>query len=325
MDGGGRLLRSMSGSLMPTVLRSSHAGAHVAAFPTAKGFGPGPRERSPRRRAFVVKPIEQRIPRGFGTFLTLGLFAVTIGYGIMRGGHYDALVNSFGPPDVALARASGFGLDRITITGLNELTAREVLSSAGIDEHASLFSVDAEAVRARLLAMPLVREATVRKLFPDGLQITLVEREPFALWQRHGEVFVVSADGKTIDTLRDDRFLRLPLVVGEGANERAVAFAKMIDAQPALKPHIRAGILVGQRRWTLKLDNGIDVRLPEDNVDAAMARLATLVKDKTLLDKDVLSVDLRKADRVVLRLTEEGAAALAEAQKSKAKGKGNAT
>jgi cell division protein FtsQ len=44
-----------------------------------------------------------------------------------------------------------------------------------------------------------------------------------------------------------------------------------------------------------------------------------------LLDKDVLSVDLRKPDRVVLRLTEEGAAALAEAQKSKAKGKGNAT
>jgi cell division protein FtsQ len=273
----------------------------------------------------VVKPIEQRLPRGLGTFLTLGLFAATIGYGIIRGGHYDALVNAFGPPDVAIARASGFGLDRITITGLNALTAREVLYTAGIDAHDSLFSVDAEAVRARLLAMPLVREATVRKLFPDGLQITLVEREPYALWQRQGEVFVISADGKPIDTLRDERFLSLPLVVGEGANERAVAFAKLLEAQPTLKPHIRAGVLVGQRRWTLKLDNGIDVRLPEDDVDAALSRLATLIKDRVLLDKEVLSVDLRKADRVVLRLTEEGAAALAEAQKSKSKGKGNAT
>ena len=315
----------MSGPSVSSVLRSSHAGAHVAAFQTAKGFGPGPRERSPRRRAFVVKPIERRIPRGLGTLLTLGLFAASIGYGILRGGHYDSLVQSFGTPDVALARASGFGLDRITIAGLNELTAREVLHAAGIDERASLFSVDAEAVREKLLAMPLVREATVRKLFPDGLQITLVEREPYALWQRNGEVFVISADGKTIDTLRDNRFLRLPLVVGEGANERAVAFAKLVDAQPALKSHIRAGILVGQRRWTLKLDNGVDVRLPEDNAAEAMARLATLVKDKGLLDKDVLSVDLRKPDRVVLRLTEEGASALAEAQKSKAKAKGNAT
>ena len=310
---------------MPSVLRSSHAGAHVAAFPTAKGFGPGPRERSPRRRAFVVQPIERRIPRGLGTLLTLGLFAASIGYGIVRGGHYETLVDAFGPPDVALARASGFGLDRITISGLSALSAREVLHAAGIEERASLFSVDAEAVRERLLAMPLVREATVRKLFPDGLQIALVEREPFALWQRQGDVFVISADGKPIDTLRDDRFLRLPLVVGEGANERAVAFAKLIDAQPDLKPHIRAGILVGQRRWTLKLANGVDVRLPEDNVADALARLATLIKDKGLLDKDVLSVDLRKPDRVVLRLTEEGAAALAEAQKTKAKARGNAT
>ena len=325
MDGGGRLLRSMSGSLMPSVLRSSHAGQHVAAFTTAKGFGPGPRERSPRRRAFVVKPIERRVPRGLGSVLTIALFAASIGYGIVRGGHYDAVVNAIGTPDVALARASGFGLDRITISGLNEMTAREVLHAAGIDERASLFSVDAEAVRERLLAMPLVQEATVRKLFPDGLQITLVEREPYALWQRQGEVFVVSADGKIIDTLRDDRFLRLPLVVGEGANERAVAFAKLLDTQPSLKPYIRAGILVGQRRWTLKLDNGIDVRLPEDNAPEALARLATLVKDKGLLDKDVLSVDLRKPDRVVLRLTEEGAAALADAQKAKAKAKGNAT
>lgn len=325
MDGGGRLLRSMSGPDMPSVMRSSHAGAHVAAFPTAKGFGPGPRERSPRRRAFVVKPIERRIPRGLGSLLTVGLFALSIGYGIVRGGHYDAVVQSFGTPDVALARASGFGLDRITISGLNELSAREVLHAAGIDERASLFSVDAEAVRERILAMPLVQEATVRKLFPDGLQISLVEREPFALWQRNGEVFVVSADGKPIDTLRDDRFVRLPLVVGEGANERAVAFAKLLDAQPSLKPYVRAGILVGQRRWTLKLDNGVDVRLPEENVGEAMARLATLIKDKGLLDKDVLSVDLRKPDRVVLRLTEEGASALAEAQKAKAKAKGNAT
>jgi cell division protein FtsQ len=325
MDGGGRLLRSMSGSIMPSVLRSSHAGPHVAAFTTAKSFDPGPRERSPRRRAFVVKPIEQRIPRGIGTFLTLGLFAATISFGIMRGGHYDALVQSFGPPDVALARAGGFGLDRITISGLNAMTAREVLQAAGIDERASLFSVDAEAIRAQLLAMPLVQDATVRKLFPDGLQIALTEREPYALWQRNGEVFVISADGKTIDTLRDDRFLRLPLVVGEGANERAVAFAKLLDEQPSLKPVIRAGILVGQRRWTLKLENGIDVRLPEDHVSEAMAKLASLVKDKGLLNKDVLSVDLRKPDRVVLRLTEEGAAALAEAQKNKAKARGNAT
>jgi cell division protein FtsQ len=152
--------------------------------------------------------------------------------------------------------------------------------------------------------------------------VTLEERRAHALWQRNGEIVVVAADGTVIDRLRDDRFAHLPLVVGEGANARTAEYLALVEAAGPLKSRIRAGSLVAGRRWTLKID-GVDVRLPEQGAEAALARLARLEREQKILDRDLIAIDLRMSDRVVVRLTEEAAAARAEATKKKpTRGKG---
>ena len=172
--------------------------------------------------------------------------------------------------------------------------------------------------------MPLVREASVRKLYPDQIVISIEERTAHALWQVEGEVAVISADGKVIDQMRDQRFTRLPFVVGEGANTRVADYLKILDAAGDLKARVTAGVLIGQRRWNLKLNNGIDVRLPELNPEAAVTRLAKIVREHKLADKDIISIDMRAPDRVVVRLSEEAAAQRLEAKSKKARPKGGA-
>ena len=71
------------------------------------------------------------------------------------------------------------------------------------------------------------------------------------------------------------------------------------------------------RRWTLKLDNGMDVRLPERDAAAAVARLVKLDREQRILDKDIIALDLRMNDRVVVRLTEEAMAARLDAARKK--------
>ena len=73
--------------------------------------------------------------------------------------------------------------------------------------------------------------------------------------------------------MRDQRFSSLPFVVGEGANERLSEFTALLDAAAELRPKIVAGVLVGERRWNLKMKSGIDVKLPESDPLAAMATL----------------------------------------------------
>jgi cell division protein FtsQ len=274
------------------------------------------RNRPPVR---VVERGARPLPRFLGVGLTAIFFAVVGAYGSVKGGQYEEFLALNGDPRDIAARALGFAIGDVQISGVIEMNPTELLQVAGVDPRGSLPFFDAARARERILSMPLVKEATVRKLYPNALSITIVEREPYALWQNHGDVFIVSSDGTPIDRFADARFAKLPMVVGEGANKKAAAFVKLLEAAPDLRGRVRAGILVGERRWTVKMDNGIDVRLPEENAAKAFARLSALVRDQKILDRDILSIDLRLPDRVVMRLGEEAATARADAMKSKAK------
>jgi cell division protein FtsQ len=240
--------------------------------------------------------------------MVAALFGSVFAYGAAIGDGYDGFVERNGSiPNVA-ARLVGFGLDVITVTGQRELSYMEILAASGLSGRDSLPFLDAREVREQVMKIPLVREASVRKLYPDRLVIEVVEREAHALWQRDGEVFVISADGVPIDNLRDDRFVHLPFVVGDGANERVAEFQKILEAAGELRSRIRAGVLVTNRRWNVQLVTGVDVKLPEIGAEQAIAALAQLSRDERILDKDLISIDMRIPGRLVARLTEEASA-----------------
>jgi cell division protein FtsQ len=120
-----------------------------------------------------------------------------------------------------------------------------------------------------------------------------------------------------IDRLRDERFAHLMLVVGEGANAKVKDFAALLEKAGELRPRVRAGSLVAGRRWTVKLTNGIDVKLPEEGAGAALERLVKLQREHRLLERDIMMIDLRESDRVTVRLTAEAAEARRETGRKK--------
>lgn len=270
-----------------------------------------------RRRSSVSVPFARRLPRLTGTALALGFFAATGAYGLVANGQYEVLKAQYGEPRDLLAKAFGFGLDKVTIDGIARLPEARILEIAGISPLNSLAFLGVAEIRDRLLAEPFIKSAEVRKLYPRDLAITIAERQPYALWQLNGELFVIAADGTPIDKLRDPTLVDLPLVVGERANLQAGSYVALLEAAGPLRAKIRAGMLVSGRRWTLKMQNGLDVRLPEEGTAGAIARLVRFDREAGLLDKDVLAIDLRQPDRIVVRLTEEAAAARAEAGKKK--------
>jgi cell division protein FtsQ len=319
MDGGGRYLQPMTAYPAGRAVAHAASGGRRPAPRSKKFFGTS---KSVRRRSAGV-PIEQRIPRFLGTYLALGFLTGVVTFGLWQGGHLDGFIRENGQPHHALARAVGLGLEQVTISGISQIRENEVLAAAGINSKLSLAFLDVNDLRERLERVPLIKSATVRKLYPNELVIGLTEREPHALWQNNGELFIVASDGTVIDLMQDERFVNLPFVVGENANTRSKDYLALLDAAGPLKSRIRAGTLVAGRRWTLKMDNGMDVRLPELGAAQAMARLVKLEEEQKILEKDVLAVDLRMADRVVVRLSEEAALARAESLKKKPmRGKG---
>ena len=250
-------------------------------------------------------------PSGLGFALAVALLIGVGSFGALRGGQYQAFVAREGDIRDVIARALGLEIAVVTISGQAELREKEVLAAAGVNSKDSLLFLDASRARAGLETLPLVKSASVRKLYPDRLVIDLVERAPYALWQKDGKVSIVAADGAPIDELTDPRFIGLPFVVGEGANERLPEFSALLAAAAELRPKIRAGVLVSGRRWDLLMTNGVDVKLPEADPQSAVETLLRLQRQDRVLDRDILSVDLRVSGRMFVRLTEEAAAARA--------------
>ncbi len=266
-------------------------------------------------------------PRGVGLAACAVLFLLALSYGIVQGQHGPALVDWAKDVRDAAANSLGFRISTVALTGEKEVSREEILATAGVTGRASLMFLDAEAARTRLMANPWIADAAVLKLYPDRLQITITERQAFALWQKDGRVSVIADDGTVLEPFVERRYLKLPFVVGTGAERQAKSFQAVLDRYPDIRSAVRASILVAQRRWNLRLNNGIDVELPEASPDLALAHLVELDKQKRLLSRDITTVDLRLPDRVTVRLSDAAAQtrdqALKDAAKKRKKG-GNA-
>jgi cell division protein FtsQ len=266
-----------------------------------------------------------RLPRGSGVAAASVFVLLSIGFGVVRGGHVPAVADEFGGVCDAVANAFGFRITSIALAGQRQLTREEILTTAGISGTTSLLFLDAGAARARLKANPWIAEATVLKLYPGRLHIAVTERQAFALWQQSGKVAVISDDGTMLEPYVARRFARLPLVVGAGAGPRARHVLALLEKYPAILGQMHAAVLVAERRWNVVLNNGVDVRLPEEGLEQALDTLLQLDRDKKLLTRDITAVDLRLPDRVTVRLSDEAFAARLDALKDrKAKKKAGA-
>ena len=261
--------------------------------------------------------LDRPAPHRFDIALTLFVLLGAALLGAERGGQLDGVVTEASRAGDWVARSVGLGVTVVTVSGTTHMSEPRILAIAGIDASRSLPFFDVAEAKARLEADPLIKQASVRKLYPNQVVIDIVERTPYAVWQKDGDVSAIAADGAPIDEVTDGRYADLPFVVGEGANARVREYVQLLDAMEELKPRVEAGVLVGQRRWNLRLKSGVDIKLPEDDPLAAVTELLRLQRQSRILDKDMLALDFRVPGRVFVRLTEDAAAAWAEGHSGK--------
>jgi cell division protein FtsQ len=349
MDGGGRLARSLR-SLRPQadLMKAAAKGAlillrerlaplrerlaalrerlvplleRVAEMKRARAKRLLAREANPHR---LIPRLERYIPRRIGVTATVVMLLGSGGLGIVKGGHVEEVTTALSDTRNALANFVGFKITAVAINGRKQLTQDEVLAIGGVNGRSSLLFLDAAIVRDKLKANPWIGEATVQKFYPGQLQIDITERSAFALWQQDGRLSVISDDGAVLEPYVSRRFRGLPLVVGKGAETRARDFLALLDRYPQVRSVMKAAVFVGERRWNLRLKDGLDVRLPENDVGNALAALTKMDKDDRLFSRDIVAIDMRLTDRLTVRLSEDAAKAREELFKDKKKKAGSA-
>jgi cell division protein FtsQ len=250
---------------------------------------------------------------------TQKLIAVLAGVGVAAGG--ALYVSKAGLPrpariavdafdaDMLVASAHlGLSVQQVLVDGRVETPAADVLHVLDVSRNAPILAFHPAEAKAELEKLPWVKTASVERRLPNIVYVRLIERQPLALWQRSGQLTLIDHDGVEIPGADLSRFGNLPVVVGDGAPRHAGDLLALLATEPDLAKRVSAAVRVGDRRWNLRLDLGqgrtVDALLPEQNPGAAWARLADLDHAQGLFDHNIVAVDLRFPDRLIVRVVQ---------------------
>ena len=198
---------------------------------------------------------------------------------------------------------AGLRVADVVVSGRNRADAKEILAALDLERGSPILGVDIDEARARIESMGWVQTAEIARRLPDVIYVRVTEREPLALWQHNNRTVLIDRDGHTIQQSDLDSFAGFPLVVGEGAPAVAGELIDLLRAYPAVAKATEAAVRVSDRRWNLRLHSGIDVRLPEEKLAVALERLEEYQREHDLFDRDVVAVDLRVPDRLIVRVS----------------------
>ncbi len=232
--------------------------------------------------------------------------------GLFQGGHMG--LGAAPDKPVETAASAWFPVEEILAAGHYHTRKSDLLAAIGVKPGDDMMDVNPQAIRAQVEALDWVSGARVTRLWPSTLEIEISEKEPYAIWQTRGVLWLVDRAGGRITKQGVEEFAGLPMVVGDGAPEHAAELIEILNRFPVIQRANKASVRVGGRRWDLHLKNGIQVRLPEDGVEDALHRLTLLQQEQKIFERDIETVDLRLADRLVIRPREGAAQSVARGE-----------
>lgn len=158
------------------------------------------------------------------------------------------------------------------------------------------------AIRANL---PWVKDVTLSRSIPDILNVRVSEYEPFAIWQEGEKKYIIDRDGNKIDYQELEGLEKMVVLSGQGANINARSLFNIFAIDSVLSQQVYSATWVGNRRWDIRLDNGLLIKLPENNIAGAWNNLIKIYNLPGSLD-GIKVIDLRIAEKVYLQYEDSG-------------------
>ena len=242
-----------------------------------------------------------------------GMFIILIvSIAIKTNDYEDRFLLELPKYEVAISGAVGLVVDEVLVNGRQNTTKTSLLEALNVKLGEPILGLDLDLIQGRVVALPWVKTAQIQRQLPDKVLINLEERRPTGRWQRNGRLTLIDEDGVTIRKLSGDLFQHLPIIIGNDAPAKVKQVLPILKKEPELFRRVKALTFVGSRRWNVRVDDKIDIKLPEKQIDKAWSHLATIEKGHKVLNGDVIAVDMRIIDQFIIKLTPAKASVIRE-------------
>ncbi|MBR1734657.1 MAG: FtsQ-type POTRA domain-containing protein [Alphaproteobacteria bacterium] len=193
-----------------------------------------------------------------------------------------------------------FSLKKVEFDGHEHVPEVLLLKSSGLRYKNSVFSTPIKEIKERLEKLSWVKSVIVQRKLPGKISVRIAERTPIAILQTKQKLYLVDNDGVVLENDGIGTFSNLPIIVGEGAEKEVDHFLRCIDRFPKIRRQLIFAVRVGKRRWNIRINRGIIVKLPERGLIQAFGILDEISDSNGFFNNDIMYLDLRIPDRVII-------------------------
>lgn len=199
----------------------------------------------------------------------------------------------------------GFKLEDVIVEGRMRTDKAQILNLLELEHGKPLFSLNLSEAKTKLESISWVKAARVERHLPSVLFIRISEKEPVALWQNQGKTYLMDWDGELMETKEPHKYKSLLVVTGEQAPRHVGELLALLEKFSELKKRVTGATYLRSMRWDIRLDDKVDVKLPEKETESALAYLLDLTKNPHLMKQEIMTIDMRLPGKLIFRLTPE--------------------
>ncbi len=187
-------------------------------------------------------------------------------------------------------------IKKIEITGLSEKENKKILKNLNFLYSTNLLFVPKIKVENLLRSNNLIEKYSIFKRYPSTLRINLEKTNFLARIKKDGISFYVGSNGKLIKS--SSEILNLPFIFGKVDIKEFLQLRLIIENSELDYNEIKDLYYFPSKRWDIKMNNGILVRLPKEKIKDSLKLLISIFNNKNF--KSFKVIDLRQEKQVII-------------------------
>lgn len=258
-------------------------------------------------RALFVKLLSfifSKIGAIFSGCLALIFFA----YYFFSNGYSKKIADDFNNLFFSSTEKVGFYLKDVVVFGRYRTKKEEILKKINAEHGRSIFKYNVDSVKSKIEEIEWVKTAIVKRNLCGALYVHIIEKEPIAIYydKKQDKFILVDNFGDLINQPIANCFRGLPIITGEKSYEKIPKFLEKINKFKNVRTNLTALACVNGRRWNLKLNNSVEVKMPEENLDETLKIVDILIEQGKISSGDIKAIDLRLNEKIIIKLSQSG-------------------
>ena len=187
-------------------------------------------------------------------------------------------------------------IKNINIFGLDENDRKIILYNLNSLDLKNIFLINKRKFQNIIESNSLVEEYNVIKKYPYSIDINIKKTNFIARISKNGKFFLIGNNGKLSDN--NNSGIELPYIFGNPEIKKVLELKKIIDQSNIDYSKIKSLYYFKSKRWDLKFDNSIVLKLPEKIDKETLDKISIFLKNIELENKEI--VDARIKNQIII-------------------------